>query len=107
MGDLYDAYPGFPGGSRRWEQSVLPGQHGRQANSMSAQVLPPLAVNSKSEQKVHSLGFELVIIGMLAHLSNHFTKSHPTRLVCYLQFRPDTFYCASQYLQNMIIVYTD
>jgi hypothetical protein len=26
------------------------------------------------------LGFELVIIGMLAHLSNHSTKSHPTFL---------------------------
>jgi hypothetical protein len=41
---------------------------------------PPLAVNSKSERKVNSLpllGFELVIIGMLAHLSNHSTKSHP------------------------------
>jgi hypothetical protein len=47
---------------------------------MSAHVLPPLVVNSKSERKVHSLpplGFELLIIGMLAHLSNHSTKSHP------------------------------
>jgi hypothetical protein len=25
------------------------------------------------------LGFELVIIGMLAHLSNHSTKSHPNQ----------------------------
>jgi hypothetical protein len=41
-------------------------------------VQPPLAVNSKSERKVNSLPpleFELVIIGMLAHLSNHSTKS--------------------------------
>jgi hypothetical protein len=48
---------------------------------MSAHVLPPLAVNSKSERKVDSLpplGFELVIIGMLAHLSHHSTKSHQT-----------------------------
>jgi hypothetical protein len=47
---------------------------------MNAHVLPPLAVNSKSERKVNSLpplGFELVIIGMLAHLSNLSTKSHP------------------------------
>jgi hypothetical protein len=47
---------------------------------MSAHVLPPLAVNSKSERKVNSLpplGFELVIFGMLAHLSNHSAKSHP------------------------------
>jgi hypothetical protein len=47
---------------------------------MSAHELPPLAVNSKSKRKVNSLpplGFELVIIGMLAHLSNHSTKSHP------------------------------
>jgi hypothetical protein len=36
--------------------------------------------SSSSERKVNSLpplGFELVIIGMLAHLSNHSTKSHP------------------------------
>jgi hypothetical protein len=47
---------------------------------MSAHVLPPLAINSKSERKVNSLpplGFELVIIRMLAHLSNHSTKSQP------------------------------
>jgi hypothetical protein len=47
---------------------------------MSAHVLPPLAVNSKSERKVNSLpplGFGLVIFGMLAHLSNHSAKSHP------------------------------
>jgi hypothetical protein len=47
---------------------------------MSAHVLPPLAVNSKSERKVNSLpplGFKLVIFGMLAHLSNHSTKPHP------------------------------
>jgi hypothetical protein len=25
FGDLYSAYPALPGGSRRWEQSVLPG----------------------------------------------------------------------------------
>jgi hypothetical protein len=46
----------------------------------SAHVQPPLTVNSKSERKVNSLpplGFKLVIIGMLAHLSNHSTKSHP------------------------------
>jgi hypothetical protein len=46
---------------------------------MSAHVLPPLAVNSKSERKVNSLpplGFELVIFGMLAHLSNHSAKSY-------------------------------
>jgi hypothetical protein len=52
----------------------------RQANSMSAHVLLPLAVNSKLERKVNSLpplGFELVIIGMLAHLSKYSTKSHP------------------------------
>jgi hypothetical protein len=51
----------------------------RQANSTSARVLPPLAVNSKSEQKVNSLpplGFEPVIFGMLAHLSDHLAKSH-------------------------------
>jgi hypothetical protein len=60
---------------------VLPG---RQANSTrSAQVLPPLAANSKSEGKVNSLpplGFEPVIFGMLAHLSNHSAKSHPMYL---------------------------
>jgi hypothetical protein len=46
---------------------------------MNAYVLPPLAVNNKSEQKVNSLpllGFELVIIGMLAHLSNHSTRKN-------------------------------
>jgi hypothetical protein len=25
LGDLYSVYPALPGGSRRWEQSVLPG----------------------------------------------------------------------------------
>jgi hypothetical protein len=47
---------------------------------MSAHVLPPLAVNSKSERKVNSmplLGLKLVIFGMLAHLSDHSAKSHP------------------------------
>jgi hypothetical protein len=40
-----------------------------------------ILVNSKSERKVNSLpplGFELVISGMLAHLSNHSAKSHIT-----------------------------
>jgi hypothetical protein len=27
---LYSAYPALPGGSRRWEQSVLPNTAGRQ-----------------------------------------------------------------------------
>jgi hypothetical protein len=47
---------------------------------MSAHVLPPLAVNSKSERKVNSLPpleFEPVIFRMLAHLSDHSAKSHP------------------------------
>jgi hypothetical protein len=63
----------------------------------SAHVLPPLAVNSKSERKVNSLpplGFELVIIGMLAHLSNHSTKSHPQcshHIFLTLKFRDSSF----------------
>jgi hypothetical protein len=47
---------------------------------MSAHVLLSLTVNSKSERKVNSLpllGFEPVIFGMLAHLSDHSAKSHP------------------------------
>jgi hypothetical protein len=51
---------------------------------MSTHILPPLAVNNKSERKVNSLppmGLELVIIRMLAHLSNHSTNSHPISLV--------------------------
>jgi hypothetical protein len=47
---------------------------------MSAHILPPLTVNSKSERKVNSLsplGFEPVIFRMLAHLSDHSAKSHP------------------------------
>jgi hypothetical protein len=47
---------------------------------MSAHVLPPLAVNSKSDRKVNllpPLGFEPVIFVMLAHLSDHSAKSHP------------------------------
>jgi hypothetical protein len=46
---------------------------------MGAYVLLPLAVNSKSERKVNSLpslGFEPVIFGMLAHLSDNFSQSH-------------------------------
>jgi hypothetical protein len=46
-------------------------------------MLPPLAVNSKSEREVNSLpplGFQPVIIGMLAHLSNNSAKSHPDNL---------------------------
>jgi hypothetical protein len=78
-GILYSAYPALSGGSRRWQRSMLPGKHGRQANSMSAHVLPPLAVNSKSKRKVNSLsplGFEPVTFGMLVHLSDHSAKSH-------------------------------
>jgi hypothetical protein len=47
---------------------------------MSAHVLPPLAVNNKSERKVNllpPLGFEPVISGVLVHFSNHSAKSHP------------------------------
>jgi hypothetical protein len=69
FGDLFSAYPALPGGSRR-----------RQATTMSAHVLLPLAVNSKSEQRVDSLPplrFEPAIIGMLAHLSDRSAKSHP------------------------------
>jgi hypothetical protein len=54
---------------------------------MSAHVLPPLAVNSKSEQKVNSLPplrFEPVIFGMLEHLSNHSAKSHPNIMVIFI-----------------------
>jgi hypothetical protein len=46
---------------------------------MSAHVLPPLAVYSKSERKVNSLPpleFEPATFGMLAHLSVHSVKSH-------------------------------
>jgi hypothetical protein len=56
---------------------------------MSAHVLPPLAVNSKSEQKVNSLPplrFEPVIFGMLAHLSTHSAKSHPLWFVIRIKF---------------------
>jgi hypothetical protein len=59
---------------------IAPTQPFRAALGAESNVLPPLAVNSKSERKVNSLPpleFELVIIGMLAHLSNHSTKSHP------------------------------
>jgi hypothetical protein len=45
--------------------------------TLSAHVLPPLAFNCKSEHKVNSLpplGFEPVIFGMLAHLSDHSFK---------------------------------
>jgi hypothetical protein len=85
FGDLYGANPALPGGSRHWEQSVSPSQHGRQANTVSTHILPPLTVNSKSERKVNSLpplGFELVIFRMLAHLSDHSAKSHSLLTCC-------------------------
>jgi hypothetical protein len=47
---------------------------------MSSHVLLTLTVNNKSERKVDSLpplGFKPETFGMLAHLSDHFTKSHP------------------------------
>jgi hypothetical protein len=82
VGDLYSAYPALPGGSRRWEQSNTECRATRQKGKLwiSAHILPPLAVNSKSERKVNSLpplGCEPVIFGMLAHLSNQSAKSHP------------------------------
>jgi hypothetical protein len=46
---------------------------------MSAHVLLPLAVNSKSERKVDSLpplGLEPVTLGTVAHLSNRSAQSH-------------------------------
>jgi hypothetical protein len=52
---------------------------------MSAQVLLPLRVNSKSEQNVNSLpqlGFEPVVFGMLAPLCDHLAKSHPIYSQC-------------------------
>jgi hypothetical protein len=48
-GDLYSAYSALSGGSRHLEQSVLSRQHSRQATTMGAYVLLPLAVNSESE----------------------------------------------------------
>jgi hypothetical protein len=51
---------------------------------MSVHALLPLAVNSKSEWRVDSLpplGFESAIFGMLAHLSDRSTKSHPLKYV--------------------------
>jgi hypothetical protein len=61
----------------------------------STHVRLPLAVNSKSEQKVNSLpplGFKPVIFGMLAHLSNHsasplFTGLSIMRAVCMFQVK--------------------
>jgi hypothetical protein len=75
-GDLYSAYLALPGSSRRWEQSV----YVRQANSMSTQVQPLLAVNSKSEQKVNSLPpLGAVIFGMLTPLSDRPTPRTRTK----------------------------
>jgi hypothetical protein len=57
---------------------------------MSAHVLLPLAVNSKSERKVYSLpplGFEPVIFGMLAHLSDHSAKSYPLEVDIILEIK--------------------
>jgi hypothetical protein len=57
---------------------------------MSAHVLPPLAVNNKSERKVNllpPLGFELVIIEMLAQPSNHSAKSHPIIIIIMIERR--------------------
>jgi hypothetical protein len=61
-------------------------------HSVSAHLLLPLSVNSKSERKVSSLpplGFEPVIFGMLAHLSDHSAKSHSRVCVlssCYFRY---------------------
>jgi hypothetical protein len=66
---------------------MLPG-YSRQANSMNAHVLLPLAVNSKSERKFNSLpllGFEPVIFGMLAHLSDRLAKPHLQMVLEYMK----------------------
>jgi hypothetical protein len=76
---LYNAYPALSAALGAESRVSYPSTS-RQANSMSAHILPPLAFNSKSERKVNSLpllGFEPVILGMLTHLSNHSSKSHP------------------------------
>jgi hypothetical protein len=53
-------------------------QNSRQATSMSAHKLLPLAVNSKSEQKVDSLlGLEPMTFGTQAYPSDRLAKSHP------------------------------
>jgi hypothetical protein len=70
---------------------------------MSAHVLLPLAVNSKSERKVNSLPplrFEPVIFEILAHLSNHSTKSHPT-LCCRLTV---WFSTRSQLIKKAVLI---
>jgi hypothetical protein len=67
------AYPALPGSFRPWEQSALPREHNRQATTLCAHVLLPLAVNKKSAWKVYSLlplGFEHATFSMLAHLSD-------------------------------------
>jgi hypothetical protein len=53
--DLYSAYPALPGGSRRWEQSLLPGWNSRQATTMGAHVLLPLAGISGNENVIRAL----------------------------------------------------
>jgi hypothetical protein len=71
FGDLY-TQPFWAALGLRVECFTRVTQQTGQANSMSAQVLLPLAVNSKSELKVNSLpplGFEPAIYGMLAHLN--------------------------------------
>jgi hypothetical protein len=71
---------------------VLPGQQNRQANSISAHVRLPLAVNSKSERYVNSLPlleFEPAIFRMLVHLSDRSAKSHPLKYLKIVQFHLD------------------
>jgi hypothetical protein len=77
---LYSPYPTLPGGSMRWEL-CYPGNTA--VNSISAHVLIPLAVNSKSERKVNSLQpleIKPANFGMLVHLSDNLANSHPIKL---------------------------
>jgi hypothetical protein len=57
-------YPGNTAGKLNEERSRTTTSRSQQQIRTKVNSLPPL-------------GFELVIIGMLAHLSNHSTKSHP------------------------------
>jgi hypothetical protein len=56
----------------------------------------PLAVNSKSEQKVPSLpllGFEPVTFCTLAHLSDRLAKSHPVNSLPFSSFGLQLSWC--------------
>jgi hypothetical protein len=77
VGDLYSVYPALPGGSRRWEQSVLTGILRQTGNRNECYLSHSTAYQNERLLYCHRWDSLQETFGMLAHLPDQSAKSHP------------------------------